>query len=77
MDKVFTRHGIDFISWKDAAGNTWEAEEHAVRFFGKETIEQMPEEIYPWCVHFRDDELSELPTPTDEDYEYADSFFNL
>lgn len=82
MDTIFIENGIEMLRWTDSEGNTWEAEYDAVRFLGKECFEQVLTDIQielgsSWAVTFKDDEMSELPDPTDEDYKYVDSWFNL
>lgn len=78
MDTIFEQDGIDFIRWTDDEGNIWTARYDEVELFGKECFEQWPrieDHLGSWSVEFKDKELSELPDPTDEDYEYVDSWF--
>lgn len=81
MDTVFLQNGIDYLRWTDENGNTWEARLDEVEWFGKEVFEQMPiqdgleRNLSDWSVTFNDREGCALPEPTEEDYEYADSWF--
>lgn len=82
MDTIFIENGIEMLRWTDSEGNTWEAEYDAVRFLGKECFEQVLTDFEielgsSWAVTFKDNEMSELPDPTDEDYDYVDSWYNL
>lgn len=51
MNTLFFDKDMDLIQWKDKDGNDWIAEEHIVRFFGKELVEQMPD-FGCWQVTF-------------------------
>lgn len=80
MDTLFIEDGIEMLSWTDKDGNTWKAEYDAVRFLGKECFEQVLTDLEvelgsSWEVTFKDNEMSELPDPSDEDYEYVDSWY--
>lgn len=83
MDTIFIENGIEMLHWTDSEGNNWKAELDAVRFLGKECFEQILTDLEielgsSWEVTFKqDDEFSELPDPSDEDYEYVDSWYNL
>ena len=81
MDILFERDGIEMLRWTDKNGDTWEAEFEDVKLFGKECFENYPryeDFLWNWSVTYNNpDENGLLPEPTDEDYEYADSFFNL
>ena len=79
MDTIFIEDGIEWISWTDEEGNEWTAQLDEVQWFGKECFEQMPtaeDMLGSYGVDFKNPDTNGLlPEPTEEDYEYADSFY--
>lgn len=70
MDTIINKHGIDFLRWTDKDGNIWEAELDAVKFFGKECFEQMPEPediSASWSVTYDENFINFEPV-TDEEW---------